>query len=169
MKRIRDCLLPAAYCLLPTAMAKFKFRLATLVRLRETARDERRAHLAQAYRADEIITLQHDRLVSELGKLEEQNRQAAAPGCLEVDRLLEVRRYELVLQRERRQVDQQRRAVQAEIERRREALVDADRQVRVLEKLRQKQLGRHRLEESRREQKQLDETAARRTGQEDDE
>ena len=32
-------------------MAKFKFRLATLLRLREAARDERRAQLAQAYRA----------------------------------------------------------------------------------------------------------------------
>ena len=32
-------------------MAKFKFRLATLLRLREATRDERRAGLAEAFRA----------------------------------------------------------------------------------------------------------------------
>ena len=36
-------------------MTKFKFRLATLLKLREAARDERRGQLAQAYQADEII------------------------------------------------------------------------------------------------------------------
>ena len=55
-----------------------------------------------------------------------------------------------------------------EIERRGEALVDANRQVRVLETLRQKQLDRHRQGENRQEIKQLDETAGRRTPKEDD-
>ncbi|MFH1919698.1 MAG: flagellar export protein FliJ [Planctomycetota bacterium] len=153
-------------------MPKFKFRLATLLRLRETDRDERRGQLGQAYRADEIIRRRLGDLTRELGDLATQNRQAAAPAfrkVLDVDRLLEVRRYELVVLSQRHQVDQQRQAIEVEIERRREALVDADRQVRVLEKLRQKQLERHRHEENRREIKQLDETAARHARQEDDE
>jgi flagellar export protein FliJ len=49
--------------------------------------------------------------------------------------------------------------VGAEIERRREVLVEADRDVRVLEKLREKQTERHRYEENRREIRQLDEVA----------
>ena len=45
----------------------------------------------------------------------------------------------------------------AEIERRRQALVEADREVRVLEKLRERQLEQHRREEELRETKRLDE------------
>lgn len=150
-------------------MAKFRFRLATLLRLREAARDDRRAQLAEAYRADEIIARQEQGLAAELIELEEQTRQAAAPGHLDVDRLLEVRRYDLIVRSQQQHVRQQRQAVQAEIERRREALVDADRRVRVLEKLRQKQSERHRQEEIRQEIKQLDETASRRSVREDDE
>ena len=85
-----------------------------------------------------------------------------------MDRLLEVSRYELLLRFQQQQAGQQHEMVQAEIERRREALVDANRQVRVLEELRRKQLERHRQEESRQEIKRLDEAAARCTTQEGD-
>ena len=59
-------------------------------------------------------------------------------------------------------------AVQTEIEQRRRAVVDANREVRVLETLREKQLDQHRRDENRREIRQLDETAGRRAVQEDD-
>jgi flagellar export protein FliJ len=49
--------------------------------------------------------------------------------------------------------------VQAEVERRRLALVEADRQIRVLEKLREKQEEAYRTDELRREQQMLDEQA----------
>ena len=150
-------------------MAKFKFRLATLLRLREAARDQRRAQLAQAYRADEIVEQERTRVAGELRELARQSRRAAAPGRLDVDRLLETRRYELVLQSQDQQLAQQHQAVQTEVERRRQALVDANRQVRVLEALHQKQLDHHRREENRQEIRQLDEMAGRRAGQEDDE
>ncbi len=47
-----------------------------------------------------------------------------------------------------------------EIERRRQALVEADREVRVLEKLRERQAEQHRREEDLQEAKRLDEVAA---------
>jgi len=150
-------------------MAKFKFRLATLLRLCEVARDERREQLARAYQADEIIEQDRALVADERRALQRRNRVASAPGQLDVDRLLEGRRYELVLQSREQQLAQQHQDVQAEIERRRLALVDANRQVRVLETLREKQLDHHRREENRREIKQLDETAGRRAAQEDDE
>jgi flagellar export protein FliJ len=149
-------------------MAKFKFRLATLLRLRESTRDERRAELAQAYRADEIIEQEQERLVCELDALEERSRQASAPGPLDVDRLLDVRRYELVLRSRQEHARQQRQSLELEIERRRRALVDANRHVRVLEGLRQKQQERHLQEENRQEVKRLDETGRRHPAKEDD-
>jgi len=126
-------------------MAKFKFRLATLLRLREFARDERRSELARAYRADEIIAGEEQLLMRDLA-----------------------RRYELVLTAQKQHVHQQRQAVRAEIEKRRRALVEANRGVRVLEELREKQRRRHRGNEQRLEIKQLDEVAQQRSRQEDD-
>ena len=130
-------------------MAKFKFRLATLLKLREATRDERRAELAQAYQADSLLEKQQDRLRKELAGLLLQSRKVAEPGTVDVDQLLETQRYELVLRAQQSQLSAQRQTVAEEIERRRQVLVEADREVRVLEKLRQRQLQRHREEEAR--------------------
>jgi len=148
-------------------MAKFKFRLATLLRLREATRGDRRAQLAQAYRADEIIQRQQDRLEQELAELARQNRRTSGPGLVDIDRLLESQRWDLVLRTQQNQARQQRQTVADEIEQRREALVQANRGVRVLEELRQKQAQRHRQEENRLEIKQLDDVTQRRAREED--
>lgn len=148
-------------------MAKFKFRLETLLRLRGTARDERRSQLAQAYRAEEILQQQRLRLESDLNELSKESCKAAEPGPLDVDRLLETRRYELVLRSQQQFLEGQRKTLEAEIERRRQALVEADREVRVLERLRERQLDRHRRDENRQEIKHLDEVAVRQTCLED--
>ena len=140
-------------------MAKFRFRLATLLKLREATRDERRAELAQAYQADAFLEQQQDRLQRELAGLVLQSRKVSGPGTLDVDQLLQTQRYELFLRARQSQLADQRGTVAEEIERRRQILVEADREVRVLEKLRQRQLERHREEEGRREMKILDEVA----------
>ena len=143
-------------------MAKFKFRLATLLRLRESARDERRTRLAQAYRAEDLIFEERQRIEAERAALERRIRDAAGPGAIEVDRLLEAQRFELVLRTQKEQLARQHEQVKAEIERRRQALVEANREVQILENLREKQHQRWRGEESRREVKRLDEVGQRR-------
>jgi flagellar FliJ protein len=142
-------------------MSKFKFRLSTLLQLRETTRDECRTELAQAYRADEIVEQEQERIATEVAKLEQENRTAASPGELDVDRLLEARRYSLVLGAQEKQAVAQRQAIAEETERRRRKLVEANRQVRVLEELRGRQQSRHREDENRAEIKLLDEVGAR--------
>jgi flagellar protein FliJ len=81
---------------------------------------------------------------------------------LDVNRLLEAQRYELLLKSRGEELTKQSALLAAEIERRRQALVEADRDVRVLELLDE----RHRREDARRqlrlETKQLDETALQR-------
>ena len=67
----------------------------------------------------------------------------------------------------RQELSQQEKAVAAEIEKRREALAEANREVRVLEKLKEKQHHRYQQEENRREIKLLDEAAGQRLGRED--
>jgi flagellar export protein FliJ len=56
---------------------------------------------------------------------------------------------------------QQQQQVAQEVERRRLALVEADRQVRVLEKLREKKHEEYVRQEERRDQRLMDELAAR--------
>lgn len=142
-------------------MATFKFRLATLLRLRECARDERRAQLAQAYQAEEVLRAQQRRLAQECRQLEQLGREASGPGPVDLDRLLETRRYALVLNAQQRDLQQKAELLEAEIDRRRQALLEATRDVRALEVLRQRQLERHRQEEHRQEIKTLDEVAGR--------
>ncbi len=145
-------------------MAKFRFRLATLLRLGESVRDERRARLAEAYRADELLEQHEAALAEELASLRTACRSTVMPGSVNLDRMVETQRYELVLRAQQKHFAQQREAVAGEIERRREALMAANREVRVLEKLRERQEQRHRHEEARRDLRQLDEATAARAG-----
>jgi len=142
-------------------MAKFKFRLTTLLKMRKAARDERRAALAQAYEAEAVLHQREQDLNDQVGQLREQYHQAALPGALKVDRLVESQRYELVLRGQQNLSRQQLQQLNEEIDRRRAALVEADREVRVLEKLRSNQQQAHAQQEFRQEVKQLDEVAGR--------
>ena len=140
-------------------MARFKFRMATLLKLREAARDERRAELAQAYRADDVLSEHLEQVRTELNALEDQCRKAAGPGTIDIDRLIEAQRYEIILKVQQGNLNEQRGRLAAEIERRRVALLAANREVRILEKLREHQIEQHNQAENRLEIKRLDEVA----------
>jgi flagellar FliJ protein len=140
-------------------MSSFRFRLETLLRLRLADRDQRRAELAKAQRAEDVLLVQADGLARERAETCELSRKLASPGAADVDRLIASHRYELVLKARAGQLAGQLEQVRAEVSRRRQVLVEADRQVRVLEKLREKQQTAHNLREERREQKLLDERA----------
>ena len=141
-------------------MSVFRFRLATLLRMREAWRDERRGQLAEAQQAEQLILHRVAEIERELIELQRRTCDAARPGTVNVDRLAESARYEMILKVERESADQQRQTVAAEVAKRREALVAADREVRVLEKLRDAQHELHREDQTRYEAKQLDELAA---------
>ena len=142
-------------------MARFTFRLATLLKIREAARDERRLQLAQAYQADAVLQEEQQRLAESLAQLEREHRDASSPGEIHVDRLLQTQRHEMLLKAQVGHLAKQRDAVAEEIERRRAVLAEANRQVKVLENLRQRQLERHQQEENRSQIKLLDEVAGR--------
>jgi flagellar export protein FliJ len=162
-------------------MATFRFRLATLLRLREATRDERRADLAQALEADARLQARELAIAAELEAIKAQQRErtSRSPAFghgtevpydeqdnevvrgLDVDWLLDAQRYELALGLEQKALAADRQVLAKEIEKRRQALVEADREVRVLEKLRDVQQERHRAKEEHQEMKQIDEAATR--------
>jgi flagellar FliJ protein len=137
----------------------FRFRLETLLRLRLAERDQRRAELAKALRAEEMLHGEEQTLEGQQIEATARSRQLKSPGAANVDALLETHRYEVVLAAQRRQLKQQIVQVEAETERRRQALVEADRQVRVLEKLRERQAAAWTKAAQRQEMKQFDELA----------
>jgi flagellar protein FliJ len=140
-------------------MPEPRFRLATLLRVRESARDECRARLAESQRADQELVDQLTRLGIEQQRVQAECRAAAGPGDVHVGRLVEAHRYAVSLRNREDKLKQQRQTLAAEIQQRRQELVRADQDVQVLEKLRDRRTERHRIEEGRKEAKQLDEAA----------
>jgi flagellar FliJ protein len=140
-------------------MSPFHFRLATLLRLRLADRDARRAELARAQRAEDMLVAQSAELDGERLALRGRDESLRSPGEADIDALLRGHRYELIVRSQQAQVAQQLAQVRAELDRRRQALVEADREVRILEKLRERQEAEHTARESRLEQKEIDELA----------
>ena len=145
-------------------MKKFQFRLGSLVRLREAVRDERRQQLAEVVQLQAALAEEMQGLRQQLD--EARHLHTAEQGTVNVDRLLNAERYEIVLLYQKKQLEQKQATVEAEAEKRRQALVWADQDVRVLEKLRDTQYQQWRVAAQRFDMQQLDEIAARQRPQE---
>ena len=140
-------------------MSKYQFRLETLRRLRIAHRDQQRSALADGYRAEEILAERAAELADEQASLRELQRSALGDRYLDVNQLVEVQRYETVLKTNEQQLAEQSTRLAIEVERRRQAVIEADRAVRVLDKLDEQHRDQHRRKAQRQETKQLDEVA----------
>jgi flagellar FliJ protein len=134
----------------------FRFRLSGLLRFRENVRDQYRQNLAVAQRTEDVIRSRVAALNDTLDDLQRQSEIASLPGAIDVDRLLGAHQYEMIIKEKLQATLAQQQAATAEVERQRQTLLDADREVKTLERLRQQQAMRHHLDENRREIKQLD-------------
>jgi len=138
-------------------MSRFQFRLATLLKIRESDRDERRLRLAEALEAQRILHERIEELRREKGEISRESRAAIEPGQLDIDRVLRVSRYELLLEAQIDHLTKRDEQLREEIELRRDALVEADREVKILEKLRQRRREEFKAQERNLEQKAMDE------------
>jgi flagellar export protein FliJ len=86
----------------------------------------------------------------------------SAPGVIRVDLLLSTHRYELLLHAQAQQLQRQRQVIGAEIERRRQTLVEADQELRILEKLRERHQAAFEFDAQKVDIRLLDEMALRR-------
>ncbi len=140
-------------------MAIFRYRLAPMLRLRESERDRCRQEAAEALRNEEEAAVRVHQLNNELAELRKSVERASRPGRIAIDRFAHRELYERQLKTDLRQAEEAHRAATAEVERCRQRLVDANREVQILEKHREQQLARHRAAERKLEIKQLDEQA----------
>jgi flagellar FliJ protein len=143
-------------------MPRFRFRLHALRRLREIHRDEQRLRLATAYEAERILAEQRAVNAHEAAALSQAQRHLMQQGALDVNQLLTSQRYQLALEAQSRTLAEQAVRLAAEVERRRHSVVEADRDVRVLDKLEERQRRQHRENAERAEMKTLDEVAVTR-------
>jgi flagellar protein FliJ len=143
-------------------MSKYRFRLETLEKLRIAERDQRRAALADGYRAEQILVDQRMALAAESAALRESQRTALASPYMNINQIVEAQRYDSVLYAQQNLLKEQAGRLAVEVERRRLAVVEADRAVRVLDKLDERRRDEHRKEQERAEHRQLDEIASTR-------
>jgi flagellar FliJ protein len=143
-------------------MSKYRFRLETLQEVRKAHRDQQRTSLAEAFRAEQVLAENRAQLVIEEQEVRELKRSASEGQYLDVNRLIEAQRYELVLKAQSQELAKQAMLLAAETERRRQILVEADREVRALELLDERHQRAHAIEEQRAETKRLDEAAVQR-------
>lgn len=150
-------------------MAQFQFRLESLKKLREAERQQRRIELAEAFHAESLLRQQAAQLEQDVREVEQRSRVISSPGRVHVDKVLDTHRYKLMLRSQIMILNQKEAQLRTEIERRRAALTAADRDVRVLEKLRERKLEEHAATELKRESRQLDDFAVQRWSRDGDE
>jgi flagellar export protein FliJ len=140
-------------------MPQFHFRLDKVHLVRQNTRQQRRVELLEAQQAEDQIAAQVADLQSELQTLRGHVQLAGAPGQLNLDNLRHAQRYERTLRGELDSAQSRRETLLAEVERRRQALVEADRDVKVLDRYEQQQLAHFRIGQSRRDAKIYDDQA----------
>jgi flagellar export protein FliJ len=140
-------------------MNKYRFRLETVRKLRALERDQQRTALAEAFQAEQILADHRAELANERAELRNLERGALADEYLDVNRMVEAQRYETVLKANETNLAIQSHQLAIEVERRRLAVVEADRSVRVLELLDERQRREHDRQQQRLDVKQLDEIA----------
>jgi len=140
----------------------YRFRLKPLQKIRENVRRERQAELAKALAAEAVVREKIESIVHDIAGTKEQGRKCSQEGRINVDVLVGLRRHEAWLLAQKQEAEQKLEQVLAEVERRRLAVVEADKEVKILEKLHEKYKDNYDAEQSAKEVVEFDEIASQR-------
>lgn len=132
-------------------MRKFRFRLEALKTLRESSRQRVLAELTKVLTKEQLLVVREKEVHLELTRVQYSLSRWIQPGTLSSNRILEAHHFREALVRELDLLDQQRKELQRDIDRRREDFLIADREFQMLEKLRDRSLKSHSLSEQHRE------------------
>ncbi len=143
-------------------MPHFEFRLKTLLALRHNEREGRRAQLAAAFGVELQIAQRRRSLEAEVERQRQWVRAGTSSGTIAVAELRSAGPYEAALRAQLAEVVANYETAAAEVARCQEALAAAEGEVRMLEKLRERQHDKFLREEALAEVKRLDEITTRR-------
>jgi flagellar FliJ protein len=133
-----------------------RFPLEKVQRVRQNVREQRRLELLDAQHAEDQAVAQIAGLQAELHTLQSQTRSVIRPGQLDLIQLRHMRKYEQSLRQELEMAQNRRQRLAAEVEKRRQDLVEADREVKVLDRLQERQQVQYRIDQARREARTRD-------------
>ena len=137
-------------------MAKVQFRLATLLRLRETLRDERRQELVAAQQAEQATRDVIAQMDHEATEMRRSWAIASHAGSIDIDALRDAAHFQLALSAQRQMALKTLADCSAQVDRARQSLLAADQALKTLEKLLKRQQDRNRQLEQKQELSQLD-------------
>jgi flagellar export protein FliJ len=140
-------------------MPRFEFRLQGLLELRLVERDTARQRWLEAQRALDALNDQSRHLAHQRDRIRDL-RRARSIGMTRPEQLLADDRYEVQLAYEQIDIGEKQRQVQQELERRHQRLIEADQQVRMLERLREKRHKEFSMAESKLAQVRADDSAS---------
>ena len=141
----------------------FKFRLDPLITFRDNVLKERQAELAKAHEARRILEEDRQGIDRQLADGIVAARSAIQEGqTVDVNALLGFRRQEIFLRADRDRLTQMMGEIDKEIEKLLAAVVEANKELKIVEKLKEKQYEKYLSEESKTEMKIMDELAGNR-------
>ncbi len=134
----------------------YRFRLATLLKIRERERDEAGRAVQEAQVAiDRILDAQRE--IDTINEQMDSVRKQASYGNVLLTQLLDAQRYQLVLAAQSSQLQQNLQTLQDELGRRRDVLIQRQQAVKSLEKFREQRSKEAEKIELARNQSRLDE------------
>jgi flagellar export protein FliJ len=135
--------------------------LQSLLAVCQRERDQRQVALAEAIAVEQALGRERSEVERALADQLIRTRARTAPGQVDIDDLSAVHRYVTGLRGRLAALAERERALSEETELRRRAVIEIDRKLRVLEKLRARQHERFQIQLARAETRELDEFAAR--------
>ncbi len=141
-------------------MPRLQFPLQSLLVVRRQQREHQRVLLARVLANQRELETRRALTEHELRDGQRRARGCAAPGRIDVARLATAGQYEASLRDHLAALAVEQQALRQEIASRRGAVLEADREVQKLEKLRDRHHEQRRVEQSRAETKELDEVSA---------
>ena len=141
-------------------MPPFHFRLETLLKLRCIERDRYHQELTEVLDRQKSLQESLDAVDEEIVELSARERSAFDSKNTDMVLIRDLGRHKMLLGEKRTKMRRQMELLVEEVEACRVRLLEADRAVKTLEKLREKQRLQHRIEQQRAEIKEFDEIAA---------
>ncbi|MGL4593231.1 MAG: flagellar export protein FliJ [Thermoguttaceae bacterium] len=139
----------------------FRFQLDSLLSIRNSTLKEKQGALGKAYEARRIVEEKRFALAKDISDTLNSGREMIASGMISPDYLLGLRRHEAFLATQQQEVEQHLVLIDEEIERRLAAVVEANKELKMVEKLKEKRREKYVTEETRKEVVQMDEIAQR--------
>ena len=142
-------------------MHGYTFRFAMLLKVRQAVRDQRRQALAEVMQAEQLLAHRLLALDEELIGLRNDTADAAGPGPIVIERVIDMSRYQESLLARRRALKMELTDLLCEVDRRQQALVAAETELRAMEKLQDRQHAIHAEHQQRMQAREMDEIALR--------